>query len=123
MHGFLYSPVSRGASALSVLEPWNRSWFYCAPGESTTLIWVILVHAAAMAGLLLLPFPGWLVLGIAAGLLSLGDLGTTITYHRSLAHQAVVLRPVVEQVLIIFAVFNDSGAPLNWWATTAIIMS
>jgi len=46
----------------------------------------------------------------------LGGLGTTVGYHRALAHRAVKLNPVVEQILVFFAVFNGSGAPSTWIA-------
>src|SRR5262249_35834327 len=46
----------------------------------------------------------------------LGGLGTTIVYHRSLAHRALRLNPWVEQFLIFWAVFNGGGAPRQWVA-------
>src|SRR5207245_10641578 len=45
-----------------------------------------------------------------------GALGTTVGYHRALAHRAVKLNPVVEQILIFFAVSNGSGTPSTWIA-------
>jgi len=45
-----------------------------------------------------------------------GGLGTTVGYHRALAHRAVKLHPVVEQILIFFACFNGSGSPSTWIA-------
>jgi fatty-acid desaturase len=46
----------------------------------------------------------------------LGGFGTTIGYHRALAHRAVKLNPILEQLLICCAVFNGSGAPSTWIA-------
>lgn len=44
----------------------------------------------------------------------LGGLGTTVGYHRCLAHRAVKLHPVPEFLLTFFAMFNGSGAPGTW---------
>ncbi len=46
----------------------------------------------------------------------MGGLGTTVCYHRSLAHKSVRLNPVVEQLLIFCAVINGSGKPRTWVA-------
>jgi len=48
--------------------------------------------------------------------LLLGGLGTTVCYHRMLAHRTVTLNKAVEQLLIFCAVFNGSGAPATWVA-------
>ncbi len=104
----------QGGTVAAQLKPWQRSWFWCAPGEIPTLGWIIFIHAAAVAGLVLLPFPGWTALAIAGALLLLGGLGTTVCYHRCLAHRAVKLNVVVEQVLIFFAMLNGSGKPTTW---------
>jgi fatty-acid desaturase len=95
-------------------EPWRRSWFYCAPGEVMTLVWIVLLHVLAIVGLILLPLPTIPVLCVAFALAFLGGLGTTVGYHRALAHRAVGLNPVIEQLLILFAVLNGSGNPNNW---------
>jgi len=81
-----------------------------------TLAWIILIHVAAAVGLVLLPLPGWIVIGVAAGLLVLGGMGTTIAYHRSLTHRSVTLHPVIKHLLIFFAMFNGSGTPAHWVA-------
>src|SRR5688572_11131769 len=118
------SPVSsRNETALQVadrrrpaVEPLQRSWFYRAPGETITLIWIVAIHVTTIAGLVLLPLPGLLVVSIACALLWLGGLGTTVVYHRALAHRAFVLDPLVERVLVFFGIFNGSGNPLTWVA-------
>jgi sn-1 stearoyl-lipid 9-desaturase len=46
----------------------------------------------------------------------MGGLGTTVCYHRALAHRALRLHPVVQEILIFFAMYNGSGAPLSWAA-------
>ena len=67
-------------------------------------------------GLILFPLPDWKVFLGAFFLTCAGGLGTTVGYHRGLAHRAVKLHPVIEQVLIFFACFNGSGAPSTWIA-------
>ena len=92
--------------------PWWKS-----EGENIwVLVYIIALHGLAVMGLFLYPFPGWKVLGITLAMASFGGLGTTVGYHRALAHRAVKLNPVVEQILIFFACFNGSGAPSTWIA-------
>ncbi len=109
-------PASAGATGTAAVPPWERSFFYCAPGEAMTLIWVILLHVSTIVGLCLLPWPTWQVLAIAGGLLFIGGLGTTVCYHRALTHRALTLNPVVENILIFFTMLNGSGRPLSWVA-------
>ena len=81
-----------------------------------TFVWVVLIHVTAAVGIIISPLPG-LPLFLSAGALAwLGGLGTTICYHRALAHRALRLHPIVQRVLIFFALFNGSGAPLSWVA-------
>jgi stearoyl-CoA desaturase (delta-9 desaturase) len=77
---------------------------------------VIGIHLLAVAGLLLAPVPGWPVFGAAVALTFLGGLGTTVVYHRALAHRSVRLRRAVEGILIFFGMLNGSGAPSSWVA-------
>jgi stearoyl-CoA desaturase (delta-9 desaturase) len=81
------------------------------------LPWVILIHATAIAGLILCPLPGWRLLLGALALSWIGGLGTTVCYHRALAHRALRLRPWVGTMLTFFAIFNGSGLPVSWVAT------
>jgi stearoyl-CoA desaturase (delta-9 desaturase) len=67
-------------------------------------------------GLIFFPVPGWKVLVATFALGWLGGLGTTVGYHRSLAHTALRLHPVVRHLLIFFAMFNGSGSPDSWTA-------
>lgn len=103
-----------GSGDLAVVKPWQRSWWWCAPGEIPTLGWFLFIHVTAVVGLIVLPAPSITVLLVALALLLLGGMGTTVCYHRSLAHRAVILNPVVEQVLIFFAMLNGSGNPRSW---------
>jgi fatty-acid desaturase len=81
-----------------------------------TLGWILGLHVLAVAGLCFLPLPSLAAIGVAFVLIFLGGLGTTVCYHRALAHHAVVLNPVVEQLLIACAVLNGSGKPHTWVA-------
>lgn len=100
----------------AVAAPWTRTWLYRAPGETATLLWIAGLHIAVAIGLWVLPFPGWTVVAIALVFCALGGLGTTVAYHRALAHRALKLNPVVEQLLVFWAMFNGSGNPLTWVA-------
>jgi fatty-acid desaturase len=93
---------------------WN--WFRSSPGDWPVLFWVSLIHVMAVTGLVLFPLPGWRVLVAAYALFWLGGLGTTVAYHRALAHRSLKLNPVAEMVLIAFAIFNGSGSPATWTA-------
>ena len=96
------------------VRPWNEPIWKPAQGQTRTLIFLILIHVLAAAGLLLYPLPSLPILGGAVLLASLGGLGTTVCYHRALAHRTVKLHPALEQALIFWAIFNGSGAPLSW---------
>lgn len=107
------------ASEIAKLEPWKQPWWRPGRGDAGTFVWMILIHvgaAAAIASLFLLPLPGWPVFVAALALHFMGGLGTTVAYHRAIAHKSVKLHPVVRQVLIFFAMLNGSGAPLSWAA-------
>lgn len=103
-------------SALAEKHPWTLPWWK-AEGENVwTLVYLVLLHALTAAGLILYPLPGWPVFFGALIVAGLGGLGTTVGYHRALAHRAVKLHPLVEQILIFFAVCNGSGSPRTWIA-------
>ena len=104
------------ASQIAELQPWKQPWWRPARGDGATFVWILLIHAGAIAALVLAPLPGWPVFLAALSLHFLGGLGTTIGYHRSIAHKSVKLHPVVRGVLIFFAMFNGSGSPLSWAA-------
>jgi fatty-acid desaturase len=100
------------ARRFSILNP--LAWVTCAPGEVPTFLWVVGLHVALVVGLVLLPLAPLSAMITAGVLLFLGGLGTTVAYHRALAHRSVTLNPVIEQILIFFAMFNGSGSPRNW---------
>jgi fatty-acid desaturase len=94
--------------------PWTRSFLWWRKGEGAILFWVLLIHAGALVGLVFFPVPGWPVFAGATALMFLGGLGTTVGYHRSLAHRAARLHRLPETVLTFLAIFNGSGAPASW---------
>ena len=104
------------AAELAKHAPWKQPWWRATRGDGPTLLWIILIHAGALTGLVLTPFPGWRVLLIASMLHFLGGLGTTVCFHRALAHKSVRLNPLVRNVLTFFAMLNGSGSPLSWVA-------
>ncbi len=95
---------------------WQWPWWRTTGHDVIVLSWVILIHATALVGLVLFPLPGWRVLAGAVALAWIGGLGTTICYHRALAHRALKLKPWARNTLIFFAVLNGSGLPLSWVA-------
>lgn len=97
-------------------RPWARNWWRPAPGEGKVFFWILLIHIMAVIGLIVVPVPPWPMVVAALGLTWIGGLGTTVCYHRSLAHRAVKLNPVIRNLLTFFAVFNGSGAPAAWSA-------
>lgn len=96
--------------------PWTWPWWHVQEGQFVVLFWIVLIHITAVVGLILYPWPGWPVFLTAATLTWLGGLGTTVCYHRALAHRSLQLHPVVRELLIFFAMFNGSGEPRSWTA-------
>jgi fatty-acid desaturase len=96
------------------LKPWERPWWHVATGQGPVFFHLVAIHTLAVVGLVLFPVPGWPAFLGALAAIALGGLGTTVCYHRALAHRSLRLHPVVEQILIFGAVFNGSGAPRQW---------
>ena len=104
------------AADLAKYSPWKQPWWRATHGDGPVLFWVILIHVAAVVGLVLTPFPGWKVLVASAVLYFLGGLGTTVGFHRALAHKSVRLHPISRSWMNLFAMLNGSGSPLSWVA-------
>jgi fatty-acid desaturase len=104
------------ASEIAALEPWKQPWWRPARGDGPTFFWMILIHVGALAALVVAPLPGWPIFVGALALHFLGGLGTTVAYHRAIAHKSVKLHPAVRQVLTFFSMMNGSGSPLSWAA-------
>src|SRR5262245_22497673 len=99
-------PATATGRDLAARHPWTLPWWKVEGENSWVLAYIITVHVLAFIGLVLFPVPGWKVLFWSLGFAAMGALGTTVAYHRGLAHRAVKLNPAVEQLLIGFAVFN-----------------
>ena len=110
------SPAVKTGPVLRELHPWTLPWWNVEGQNTWTLVYIVTVHVLALVGIMLFPIPGWKIFLWALSFASAGALGTTVAYHRGLAHRAVKLNPIVEQVLIFAAVFNGSGAPDTWIA-------
>src|SRR5436309_8347653 len=97
-------------------EPWKSPWWKTAEGDHATFFYVMAIHILGAIGIVFFSTPGWRVIVATVVLAWLGGLGVTVCYHRSLAHTALRLHPVIRHVLIFFAIFNGSGAPDSWTA-------
>src|SRR5262249_53073693 len=60
--------------------------------------------------------PSLKVLGLTLLFTALGGFGTTICYHRLLAHRTFKVNKFIEHFLTFWAMFNGSGAPASWVA-------
>jgi len=76
----------------------------------------VTIHTLALVGIILFPLPSWRVLAVALVIAALGGIGTSVCYHRCLAHRSLRLNRAVENALIFFTIFNASGAPISWVA-------
>src|SRR2546428_10189579 len=76
---------------------WTKPWWQVSEGNGPVLFYIVMIHALALAGLILFPLPSWRVLVVAVALASMGGLGTSVCYHRCLAHRSLRLNRVVEQ--------------------------
>ncbi len=103
-------------AALAPERPWEQPFWKPAKGKAGVLAFIVLIHALAIAGLILFPLPGWKVFGLSVLFMALGGIGTTVVFHRALSHRTVKLNPILEQVMIFFTVFNGSGNPASWVA-------
>src|SRR5438105_3394362 len=97
-------------------RPWERPFWKPTKGKGAIFFYLVAIHVLAVTGLILFPLPSPLVLGLTVLLICLGGLGTTVCYHRTLAHRTVELNKTIEHVLIFLAMFNGSGAPASWVA-------
>lgn len=95
-------------------RPWDTPFWKPVGDKGAVLFYLVLVHALAVVGLVLFPLPSLPVLGATLALTILGGFGTTVCYHRCLAHRTLALNKVVEHVLIFWTVFNGSGSPSSW---------
>lgn len=103
-------------TAVPHVRPWDLPIWKPASGKLGILVYLVLIHLLAAIGLVLFPVPGLRIATLTLIPFFLGGLGTTVCYHRMLAHRTVRLNKVLEHLLIFFAMFNGSGAPASWVA-------
>jgi fatty-acid desaturase len=97
-------------------QPWIRPWWQAAEGRGGALFYIVMIHTLALVGIILFPLPSWRVLAVALVIAAMGGIGTSVCYHRCLAHRSLRLNRAVENALIFFTIFNASGAPISWVA-------
>lgn len=78
------------------------------------LLWLSFMHGGAFAALLL-PWR-WSLWPMMLVVYLIGGLGTTVGYHRLLAHRAFRCPRWLEHVLVTMAMINTPGSPLLWVA-------
>ena len=110
-----FTPTSTTEQIMKT-APWRQPWWHAGKRDIAILGWVLLIHITAAIGLVLYPLPGWPIFLGAVALVFLGGLGTTVGYHRAIAHRSLTLNPWARGVLIFLAMFNGSGAPTTWAA-------
>jgi stearoyl-CoA desaturase (delta-9 desaturase) len=103
-------------TTISEMRPWEQPFWSAAAGKRAVLFYLVLIHVLAVVGLVLFPLPSMKILGLTLLFTALGGFGTTICYHRMLAHRALRMNKVIEHLLIFSAMFNGSGAPATWVA-------
>jgi stearoyl-CoA desaturase (delta-9 desaturase) len=97
-------------------RPWEQPWWKPSKGNYLTFVYIIVIHILAVIGLVLYPIPSWRLIAIGLTVAIFGGLGTTVCYHRALAHRSLKLNRFIEQALIFFTIFNGNGSPLTWVA-------
>jgi len=103
-------------TAIQEVRPWEQPFWRPARGKEGILSYLVLIHVLAVIGLILFPLPGLRTLSLTLLFTALGGLGTTVCYHRMLAHRTLKLNKVIEHLLLFWAMFNGSGAPASWVA-------
>src|SRR5260221_5527887 len=81
-------------------RPWDRPFWKPVHGKEGVFTYIVLIHVLAIVGLILFPIPSLKVVGMTVLSIALGGLGTTVCYHRMLAHKTVKTNKFVEQFLI-----------------------
>ncbi|HEX2712565.1 MAG TPA: fatty acid desaturase [Candidatus Acidoferrales bacterium] len=103
-------------TAIQEIRPWERPFWRPARGKAGVLFYLVLIHTLAVIGLILFPLPSLRILSLTLLFTALGGFGTTVCYHRMLAHRTLKLNKVIEHLLVFWAMFNGSGAPASWVA-------
>ncbi len=103
-------------TAAQEIRPWERPFWKPARGRAGVFSYLVLIHVLAVIGLILFPLPSLSILSLTLVFTALGGFGTTVCYHRMLAHRTLKLNKIIEHLLVFWAMFNGSGAPASWVA-------
>src|SRR2546425_1051890 len=76
---------------LAERHPWTLPWWKAQGENRWTLVYIVTIHILAFIGIAMFPIPGWKVFLWSLSFAGMGALGTTVAYHRALAHRAVKL--------------------------------
>jgi fatty-acid desaturase len=98
------------------IRPWERPFWKPARGRAGVFSYLVLIHVLAVIGLILFPLPSLRILSLTLLFTALGGFGTTVCYHRMLAHRTLKVNKIIEHLLVFWAMFNGSGAPASWVA-------
>jgi fatty-acid desaturase len=106
------------ATSVKITEdrPWEKPWWKPSKDNYLTFVYIITLHILAILGLCLYPLPSLRIGLISLVLAVLGGVGTSVCYHRALAHRSLKLHWTVEHFLIFFTILNGNGSPLTWVA-------
>ena len=103
-------------TTINEIRPWEQPFWRPARGKRVVLFHLLLIYVLAVVGLILFPLPSMRILGLTLLLTAFGGFGTTICYHRMLAHRTLKMNKAIEHLLVFWAMFNGSGAPASWVA-------
>ena len=78
-------------TAIQEIRPWDRASWRPVRGKAGVLSYLVLIHVLAVIGLILFPLPSLRILSLTLLFTALGGLGTTVCYHRVLAHRTLKL--------------------------------
>jgi fatty-acid desaturase len=104
------------AAAEVTTKPWEMPFWKPVRGKEAVLFYLAAIHVLALVGLVLFPIPSLKVFLITLLFTCLGGLGTTVCYHRALAHTTLKLNPVLKHFMVFWTMFNGSGNPASWSA-------
>jgi fatty-acid desaturase len=87
-------------TATNEIRPWEQHIWGHACGKRVVLSYLLPIHILAVVGLIFFPLPGMRFLSLAFLCTALGGLGTTICYHRMLAHRNLKVNKIIEYLPI-----------------------
>src|SRR3989338_8141059 len=109
------------SSQLAEKRPWELPWWKPSDGNRKTFTYIVSIHVLALVGIFLFPIPGWGLFLLVLAVISCCGLGTSLCYHRALAHRSVKLHPVVEQSLIFSGYFVAGWKGFFWLGAIRLV--